>query len=59
MMRRLCGGVQLNPGSIATTTPQAFTVASPPDTLTGFGVDHPRSSRPMVTHCTPAHIRQI
>jgi hypothetical protein len=31
-------GAHLYPGSIATTTPQAFTAASPPDTLTGFGV---------------------
>jgi hypothetical protein len=54
------GGARLYPDSIATTTPQAFTVASPPDTLTGFGVDHPSAFRPpTVTRCTPARICQI
>jgi hypothetical protein len=33
------GGAQLYFGSIATTTPQTFTVASPPLELNGFGVD--------------------
>ena len=31
------GGAQLYSGSIATATPQAFTVASPPLELNGFG----------------------
>jgi len=35
------GGAQLYPGSIATPTPQAFDVASPPAIGPGFGVDHP------------------
>jgi hypothetical protein len=48
-------GTQLCPGSIATATPQAFTVASPPARQAGYGVDHPT----MVMHCTPAHIHQI
>jgi hypothetical protein len=33
------GGAQLYSGSIATVTPQAFTVTSPPMELNGFGVD--------------------
>ena len=33
------GGVRLDPDSIATPTPQAFGVASPPDQQTGYGVD--------------------
>ena len=33
------GGARLDPDSIATTTPQTFTVASPPDRSPGFGVD--------------------
>ena len=49
-------GIQLCPGSIATTTPQSFIVASPPARRAGFGVDHPPR---MVVHCTPAHIHQI
>ncbi|GAC1385783.1 MAG: hypothetical protein NVSMB4_13010 [Acidimicrobiales bacterium] len=49
-------GTQLCPGSIATTTPQTFTVASPPARQAGYGVDHPHRA---VVHCTPAHIRQI
>ena len=36
------GGAQLYSGSIATATPQAFTVASPPMELNGFGVDPTR-----------------
>ena len=36
------GGAQLYSGSIATVTPQAFTVASPPMELNGFGVDPTR-----------------
>ena len=53
-------GAQLNSGSIATTTPQAFIVASPPALKAGFGVD---STPPLlvdgVTHCTPALIHQV
>jgi hypothetical protein len=49
-------GIQLCPGSIATITPQAFTVASPPARQAGFGVGHPHR---MTVHCTPAHIHQI
>lgn len=37
------GGAQLYPGSIATATPQTFTVASPPPELSGFGVKTPPS----------------
>ena len=33
------GGARLDPDSIATPTPQAFGVASPPDQQTGYGVD--------------------
>ena len=52
------GGAQLYPGSIATATPQTFTVASPPVVTSRL-----RSSPP--THSgaghalQPAHIRQI
>ena len=53
------GGARLYPDSIATTTPQAFTVASPPAAKTGFGVDTTHLSVSGVTHCTPAHIRQV
>jgi hypothetical protein len=49
-------GIQLCPGSIATVTPQAFTVASPPARQAGFGVGPP-DERPV--HCNPAHIHQI
>ena len=49
------GDVQLYSGSIATITPQAFVVASPPTELNGFGVDTPRD----VVRCRPAHIRQV
>jgi hypothetical protein len=49
-------GVQLYPGSLATSTPQPFDVASPPTLVLGFGVD---PAQPEVTHCSPAHIRQI
>ncbi len=51
------GSAQLFPGSLATSTPQTFLVAS-----TG-GVNSPRSSRRLVaagdTHCCPAPIYQI
>jgi hypothetical protein len=50
-------GAQLYSDSIATATPQAFTVASPPEHRPGFGVD--RRLAATVTHCTPAHIHQI
>jgi hypothetical protein len=49
-------GIQLCPGSIATVTPQAFTVASPPARQASYGVGHPHR---MAVHCTPAHIHQI
>ncbi len=50
-------GAQLYSGSIATATPQAFTVASPPEQEPGFGVD--RRAIATVTRCTPARIHQI
>ena len=52
------GGAQLCSCSLATGTPQAFPVASPPAFGTGFGVDHPRWSctadRPTCTRLGPA-----
>src|SRR3954464_5048767 len=42
-------GAQLYPGSLATPTPQAFSVASPPTASLGFGVDL-RSTARQVTH---------
>jgi hypothetical protein len=51
-------GTQLYSGSIATVTPQTFTVASPPPELRGFGVDTGHN-RPAVAHCIPALIHQI
>ncbi len=50
------GGAQLYSGSIATVTPQAFTVASPPMELNGFGVGLTVDE---AVHCRPAHIRQV
>ncbi len=47
------GGAQLYSGSIATVTPQTFTLASPPPELDGFGVDTPAYGRDVV-RCTPA-----
>lgn len=51
------GSVQLFPGSLATSTPQAFLVAS------SDGVNSRRWSHLTVhrfgAHCCPAHIRQI
>ncbi len=44
------GGAQLYPGSIATTTPQTFTVASPPPELSGFGVDPTPARRPCTAY---------
>ena len=53
------GGAQLYSGSIATPTPQAFSVASPPAFKPGYGVDNPRLTTCAVTHCDPAHIHQV
>jgi hypothetical protein len=50
-------GAQLCPCSIATATPQAFTMASSPLELNGFGV-HPVKSDEVV-RCAPAHIHQV
>lgn len=48
------GGAQLYSGSIATPTPQAFNVASPPEQASGFGVDPPARRRPRhVLHIGP------
>jgi hypothetical protein len=44
------GGAQLYSGSIATVTPQTFTVASPPEQETGFGVDPRRRREPRAAH---------
>jgi hypothetical protein len=52
------GGAQLYSGSIATATPQTFTLASPPLELNGFGVD-PQVTDSEVVRCAPAHIHQI
>lgn len=49
-------GIQLCPGSIATVTPQAFTVTSPPTRQVGYGVS---PFRERTVHCNPAHIHQI
>lgn len=49
------GDAQLYSGSIATVTPQAFTVASPPMELNGFGVEPTQG----FVRCRPAHIRQV
>ena len=52
-------GVQLYPGSIATPTPQAFSVASSPSARTGSGVDPPprigsrTASRPISARLEP------
>ena len=52
------GGAQLYSGSIATATPQAFTVASQPLELDGFGVEPTQGSctahRPISTRLEPA-----
>ena len=42
------GGAQLCSCSLATGTPQAFPVTSPPTFGIGFGVDHPQV---VVVHC--------
>lgn len=49
-------GAQLCPGSIATVTPQAFAVASPPTRQVGYGVS-PLNER--TVRYNPAHIHQI
>jgi hypothetical protein len=51
-------GTRLYPGSFAMPTPQAFSMASPPDLKTGFGVDRPH---PVVTatRCEPGPIHQV
>src|SRR5215470_11135966 len=46
-------GARLYPGSLAMPTPQAFSMASPPDLKTGFGVDRPRHRAGAVTRCEP------
>ena len=51
------GGTQLYPGSLATPTPQAFGVASPPLELDGFGVRPGHPAGPV--RCIPSHIRQV
>jgi len=52
------GGAQLYSSSIATATPQAFTVASPPLELNGFGVNTHRvlcaADRPISARLEPA-----
>jgi hypothetical protein len=53
------GGAQLYSGSIATATPQTFTMASPPLELNGFGVHPATNSGVGVMRCSPAHIHQI
>jgi len=40
------GGARLYPGSLAMPTPQTFSMASPPDLKTGFGVDPRHERRP-------------
>jgi hypothetical protein len=53
------GGARLYPGSIATATPQTFTMASPPTELNGFGVEDPRLTAVVLVRCAPAHIHQV
>jgi hypothetical protein len=50
-------GAQLFPGSLATPTPQTFSVASYPSRYLGVGVAM-RGPHACV-HCRPAHIRQV
>jgi len=52
-------GARLYPGSIATATPQIFTVASPPTELNGFGVEDRDLTATVLVRCTPAHIHQV
>jgi hypothetical protein len=49
-------GGQLYPDSLATPTPQAFSVASPPTDSLGYGVDHPPRA---AVRCVPALIHQV
>jgi hypothetical protein len=51
-------GAQLYPDSIATVTPQPFTVAFSPLELDGVEVDPPPRWR-RLTRCRPAQIRQV
>jgi hypothetical protein len=46
-------GAQLYSGSIATVTPQSFTVASPPEQEPGFGVDRRRNRDGHALHTGP------
>ena len=46
-------GARLYPGSLAMPAPQAFSMASPPDLKTGFGVDPAHHPADAVTHCEP------
>src|SRR6266542_1077822 len=50
------GGARLYPGSFATATPQTFTVASPPDSTAGFGVEPCAGRRPCAAH-RPVSVR--
>jgi hypothetical protein len=45
-------GARLYPGSLAMPTPQAFSMASPPDLKAGFGVDRTRMAG-AITRCEP------
>jgi hypothetical protein len=51
-------GAQLYPDSLATPTPQAFSVASSPTSQSGYGVDPPEL-RGQVVRCDTAHIHQV
>jgi hypothetical protein len=52
-------GARLYPGSLAMATPQAFTMASPPDLKTGFGVDRtpPPGGRGHALRARPVSVR--
>jgi hypothetical protein len=50
-------GAQLYSGSIATATPQTFTMASPPLELHGFGVDQPIKPDGHALHTDPISTR--
>ncbi len=53
-------GARLYPDSIATATPQTFTVTSPPIELDGFGVQRTAAnSGDAPVRCRPAHIHQV
>ncbi len=51
-------GAQLYPGSLATPTPQAFSVAPSPTSQSGYGVDSPEL-RGQVVRCDTARIHQV